>query len=245
MSSIRTAVNTAEIPLSLRGRTVLKGPGDKQEWLYLSPRMAYWLSSCKCCIGAPLVSSLPRFLCFTTSKVFSISRSLKTQIQAKFQQLHCGLPSSINSLARLHVFSGGWQRRELCITEDLWRCLVVNSFGRGQPSPWGAIHARSFRLWHFNFLWNDNKNISSTPTWETYLSVSPVVSEKLTDSVVLRLISLTHRCGRRGRCPRLAPRAENFVSADQYNFSIFTDFFLFIFFFLFVFTGSTSQTMSN
>lgn len=45
--------------------------------LYLSPRMAYWLSSCKCCIEAPLVSSLPRFLCFTTSKVFSISRSLK------------------------------------------------------------------------------------------------------------------------------------------------------------------------
>lgn len=186
MSSIRTAVNTAEIQLSLRGRTVLKGPGDKQEWLYLSPRMAYWLSSCKCCIGAPLVSSLPRFLCFTTSKAFSISRSLKTQIQAKFQQLHCGLPSSINSLACLHVFGGGWQRRELCITEDLWRCLVVNSFGRGQPSPWGAIHARSFRLWHFNFLWNDNKNINSTPIWETYLSVSPVVSEKLTDSVVLR-----------------------------------------------------------
>lgn len=30
MSSIRTAVNTAEIQLSLRGRTVLKGPGDGQ-----------------------------------------------------------------------------------------------------------------------------------------------------------------------------------------------------------------------
>lgn len=79
MSSIRTAVNTAEIQLSLRGRTVLKGPGDGQEHLYLSPRMAYWLSSCKCCIDAPLVSSLPRFLCFTTSKVFSISLSLNTQ----------------------------------------------------------------------------------------------------------------------------------------------------------------------
>lgn len=82
MSSIRTAVNTAEIQLSLRGRTVLKGPGEGQERLYLSPRMAYWLSSCKCCIDAPLVSSLPRFLCFTTSKVFSISLSLKRQTQS-------------------------------------------------------------------------------------------------------------------------------------------------------------------
>ena len=61
------------------GRTVLKGPGDGGERLYLSPRMAYWLSSCKCCCmePPPPPSSLPRFLCFTTSKVFSISRSLK------------------------------------------------------------------------------------------------------------------------------------------------------------------------
>lgn len=53
-----------------------KGWGGKGI-LYLSPRMAYWLSSCRCCIEAPPVSSLPRFLCFTTSKVFSISLSLK------------------------------------------------------------------------------------------------------------------------------------------------------------------------
>lgn len=59
------------------GRTTLEGPGNKGERLYLSPRIAYWLSSCKCCIDAPMVSSLPRFLCFTTSKVFSISLSLK------------------------------------------------------------------------------------------------------------------------------------------------------------------------
>lgn len=59
------------------GRTKLEGPGDGGERVYLSPRIAYWLSSCKCCIEAPLVSSLPRFLCFTTSKVFSISLSLR------------------------------------------------------------------------------------------------------------------------------------------------------------------------
>lgn len=69
------------------------------------------------------------------------------------------------------MFGGGWQRRELCVTEDLWRCLVVDSFGRGQPSPRRAIDARSFRLWHFNVLWKDNKNISSTQTREKYISL--------------------------------------------------------------------------
>lgn len=80
MSSVGTAVNAAGVQLPSRGwaRTLLKGPGDGGERFYLSPRMAYWLSSCKCCIDAvPPVSSLPRFLCFTTSKVFSISLSLK------------------------------------------------------------------------------------------------------------------------------------------------------------------------
>lgn len=59
------------------GRTMLEGPRGGGGRLYLSPRMAYWLSSCNCCIEAPPVSSLPRFLCFTTSKVFSISLSLR------------------------------------------------------------------------------------------------------------------------------------------------------------------------
>ena len=81
MSSVRTAVHTAgvQLPSGEGGlsRTVLEGPGDGGQRFYLSPRMAYWLSSCKCCIEAPLFSSLPRFLCFTTSKVFSISLSLK------------------------------------------------------------------------------------------------------------------------------------------------------------------------
>lgn len=159
MSSIGTAVNTAETQLSLRGRTVLKGPGERQERLYLSPRMAYWLSSCRCCIDPPVVSSLPRFLCFTTSKVFSISLSLKTDESSAHSP--AAAARSANSLARLHVFGGGRQRRELCVVEDLWRGLVGSPFGRGQPSPRGAIHARGFRLCHFDFLWNDSKRISS------------------------------------------------------------------------------------
>lgn len=78
-SSVRTTVHTAGVQPPLKGlsRTTLEGSGDGGQWLYLSPRIAYWLSSCKCCIEVPLVSSLPRVLCFTTSKVFSISLSLR------------------------------------------------------------------------------------------------------------------------------------------------------------------------
>lgn len=61
------------------------------------------------------------------------------------------------------------------------------------------------------------------------------------DGWELRLMLLTHRCGRRGRGPRLAPWAEDFVSAHQNYFSIFPNFLLFIFLFLFVVTGSTNS----
>lgn len=62
------------------GLGIAEGAKGGKGILYLSPRMAYWLSSCRCCIEAPPVSSLPRFLCFTTSKVFSISLSLKQEL---------------------------------------------------------------------------------------------------------------------------------------------------------------------
>lgn len=138
------------------GRTVLKGPGDGGEQLYLSPRMAYWLSSCNCCIEAPLLSSLPRFLCFTTSKVFSISLSLKhnhVRVQSCCdQKLYQTITIKLHSLACLHVLGGGQQRWELCVTEDLRRPLGVHSFGGGQPSPWRAIYPSRLRFRHLFLL---------------------------------------------------------------------------------------------
>lgn len=98
-------------------------------------------------MAAPLFSSLPRLLCFTTSKVFSISLSLKdttlqelindTQnnpLQLCLRQLHL--------LACLYMFGGGEQRGELSITEDLRRTLAGTSLGSGHPSPWRAIYTR-------------------------------------------------------------------------------------------------------
>ncbi|TNN60530.1 hypothetical protein EYF80_029253 [Liparis tanakae] len=94
------------------GRTLLKGPGGGGERFYLSPRMAYWLSSCKCCIDAvPPVSSLPRFLCFTTSKVFSISLSLKRDaLQSdgnETDRIEPAVVPECHLLACLHMLGGG------------------------------------------------------------------------------------------------------------------------------------------
>lgn len=103
VSSVRTAVHTAGVQLPSKGpgRTMLEGPEDGGKRLYLSPRMAYWLSSCKCCIEAPPVSSLPRFLCFTTSKVFSISLSLRvsTCLAVESREGNC---------ASLKISGGPW-----------------------------------------------------------------------------------------------------------------------------------------
>lgn len=53
------------------------GIGEREDGFYLSPRMAYWLSNCSCCVGPGPSPSLARLLCLTTSKVFSISLSLR------------------------------------------------------------------------------------------------------------------------------------------------------------------------
>lgn len=81
---------------------------------------------------------------------------------------------------------------------------------------------------------------SSSSTQQVRLTFGCVICE-LNDGEVMRVTLLTHRCSRRGHCPRLVPWTENFISTDQHNFSIFTDFLLLVFFFLFLVTGSTSQ----
>lgn len=53
------------------------GLGGGEDGFYLSPRMAYWLSNCRCCKEAWPSPSLTRLLCLTTSKVVSISLSLR------------------------------------------------------------------------------------------------------------------------------------------------------------------------
>lgn len=133
------------------GLGIAEGAKGGKGILYLSPRMAYWLSSCRCCIEAPPVSSLPRFLCFTTSKVFSISLSLKRSCTSVRQQRDPIGPVTapvplvgLHLLARFYVLGGGKQRWELCVAVDLGRRLVGHSFGgRGQPSPRGAVYPRS------------------------------------------------------------------------------------------------------
>lgn len=117
LSGLQSTQLWDQLPSKGLGRTVLEGPGDRGTPLYLSPRMAYWLSSCKCCIEAPPVSSLPRFLCFTTSKVFSISLSLKHK-----HQVIQGAKAAL-----LTVIMVAPQYNHSCITEPLdTLCPVKN-----------------------------------------------------------------------------------------------------------------------
>lgn len=120
--------------------------------------------------------------------------------------------------ASLKISGGAW----------LWTRLVVVSRapgGRYTPEVFASGTSSSS---------GRTPNISALSKHFTFVSVN--------DGQELRLILLTHRCSsRRGRCPRFAPWAENFVSANQNNFSIFTNFLLFVFLFLFVVTGSTNS----
>lgn len=93
--------------------------GRRETELYLSPRMAYWLSSCKCCMEAPVFSSRPRFLCFTTSKVFSISLSLKPN-----QEL-----DKRHKLVERTALTG---RGLTCVSPHAWRWTA----GRGTVRRW-------------------------------------------------------------------------------------------------------------
>lgn len=116
ISSAGTAINTAEISFLGRGWAgpCWRGQGTEGVQLYLSPRMAYWLSSCNCCIEAPLFSSLPRFRCFTTSKVFSISLSLKRRHGTS--RSNCGKPSTSQPRrARLFSLNSTYLRVSTCL----------------------------------------------------------------------------------------------------------------------------------
>lgn len=98
----------------------------------MSPRTAYWLSSCSCWLEVGPPSSRARFLCFTTSKVFSISRSLEhmhspsawgTVEQHSYQLLTFSLNTSANCI----------DMTMLTISNKIQQNLRFNSINQSGP----------------------------------------------------------------------------------------------------------------
>ncbi len=107
------------------------GLGGGEDGFYLSPRMAYWLSNCRCCKEAWPSPSLTRLLCLTTSKVVSISLSLQ-QKSTSIQDWLCSKWNTSNCIVCIYFKPGGLKLLEV----QQWTLLTSWVLDNYIPKTW-------------------------------------------------------------------------------------------------------------